>query len=63
MSLAAVTAKIGGRVLHLFRADGGLFCGSRETARTLATWRPEEATCKKCLTNYREKFKRFGISL
>ena len=54
MSLAAVTAKIRGVVCHLFRADGGLFCGARESEQSLATWRPEEVTCKKYLARYRE---------
>lgn len=55
MSLAAVTAKIRGVVLHLARADtGGIFCARRVTDNTLFTWRPEEVTCKRCLTRYRE---------
>lgn len=55
MSLAAVTAKIRGVALHLARADtSGIFCGRRVTDNTLFTRRPEEVTCKRCLTRYRE---------
>lgn len=60
MSLASVTAKIRGVVLHLARADtGGYWCGLRvnkdldaSLRTTLHTWTPEEATCKKCLKRY-----------
>jgi hypothetical protein len=55
MSLAAITAKARGVVLHLGRADtGSYYCGGRRTKRTLHTWKPEEVTCKKCLERYRE---------
>lgn len=55
MSLASVTAKIRGVVLHLARADtGGYYCGTRVTGNTLHTWTPEEVTCKHCLARYRE---------
>lgn len=55
MSLASVTAKIVGAVLHLARADtGAYYCSTRVTDKTFHTWRPEEVTCKKCLTRYQE---------
>ena len=55
MSLVAVAAKLRGVALHLGRADtGGFYCGVKDTGKTLFTWFPEEATCKKCLKLYRE---------
>lgn len=62
MSLAAITAKARGVALHLGRADtGGYWCGLRinkhldsSLRTTLHTWRPEEATCKRCLKKYAE---------
>lgn len=54
MSLAAVTAKLRGVALHLGRADtGGYYCGGRRTDKTLHTWQPERATCKKCLARFK----------
>lgn len=54
MSLASVTAKARGVALHLGRADtGGYYCHGR-TDKTLHTWAPEQATCKKCLAAYRK---------
>ena len=54
MSLAAVTAKARGQVLHLGRADtGGYYCGGRPTKNGLFTWRPEEATCQNCVEKYK----------